>query len=91
MTLKYNSNNLQKLEAIFKLNEYAVRYEKGHFNSGYCVLKDKRIVVINKFFDTETRINSLVDILQNLEIDETLFEDSKLKSFYFSILQKEES
>ncbi|MCO5247568.1 MAG: hypothetical protein M9887_01255 [Chitinophagales bacterium] len=89
--MKYNNSNLQKLESIFKLNEYVIRYEKGHFQSGYCVLRDKKVVVINRFFDIEARMNSLIEILQDLEIDKALFDDVRLKSFYFSLLQKEES
>jgi hypothetical protein len=35
------------------------------------VLHDKRVAVINKYFDTESRINSLIDMMSEIEIDET--------------------
>ena len=61
--VKYTKSNLQKLELLFKEQEYTIRYEKGNFQSGYCVVQARKIAVINKFFDTEARINCLLDIL----------------------------
>lgn len=46
-----------------------MRYEKGTFKSGYCILQDKKVLVINKYFDTESRINSLLDILAQVDLD----------------------
>ena len=68
MSFKYNQATLQLLESIFSENRYVVRYEKGSFNSGYCILEDKRVVVINKFFDVEARINTLIDIMSQVEL-----------------------
>ncbi len=66
---KYTSTTLAKIEDLMKEAAYNVRYEKGNFKAGYCVLKDKRVVVINKFFNTESRINSFLDIIPTLEIN----------------------
>ena len=66
---RYTPAALQKLEQAYREGEYLVRYEKGNFKSGYCVLEDKKVVVINKYFDTESRINSLLDILSQVDID----------------------
>ena len=66
---RYTPAALQKLEQLYREGEYLVRYEKGNFKSGYCVLEDKKVVVINKYFDTESRINSLLDILSQVDID----------------------
>jgi hypothetical protein len=72
---KYTATTLAKIEELLKEAEYNVRYEKGNFKAGYCVLKDKRVVVINKFFNTESRINSFLDIIPTLDIqDGTLSE-----------------
>src|SRR6476660_8450172 len=60
---RYTPTTLQKLEQLFREGDYIVRYEKGNFKAGYCLLLDKKVVVINKYFDTESRINSLLDIL----------------------------
>lgn len=59
--------------------EYTVRYEKGNFNSGYCIVENKKIAVINKFFDVEGRMNCLLDILQNLEIEEEKLSEPSIK------------
>lgn len=63
--------------------EYTVRYEKGNFNSGYCIVENKKIAVINKFFDVEGRMNCLLDILQNLE-----FEAEQLSEVSQKLLKK---
>jgi hypothetical protein len=68
--MKYTKLNLKKLEALFSDLGYELRYEKGHFQSGYCLLENKKVAVINRFFDTEGRMNSLLEILASLPIDE---------------------
>ena len=81
MAFRYNTATLQLIESIFKQNKYVVRYEQGAFQSGYCVLQDKRVVVINKFYDTESRINALVEIFQQLELTNTDFDEKQMKIF----------
>lgn len=76
---KYTSAVLSKLENLFEENNYTVRYEKGNFKSGYCLIKDKRVLVINKYFNTESRINCLIDLLGQLEIDPSELSESSLK------------
>ena len=66
MKIKYNKPTLSKLEQLFKDLDYTVRYEKGQFKSGYCLIHQKKIAVINKFFDTKGRIESLLDILNDI-------------------------
>ncbi|MGN6511057.1 MAG: hypothetical protein ACTHLD_16445 [Chitinophaga sp.] len=70
MNLKSTPNNLAKLEKIFEEAKYILRYEKGTFNSGYCVLEHKKVVVINKFLNIEGRINTLMDILPSINVEE---------------------
>jgi hypothetical protein len=81
MQLKITRSNLEKIENLFKELEYVIRYEKGTFNSGYCIVEDKKIVIINKFFDVEGRINVLLDILSNLLIMEDRLSKSSLLFF----------
>lgn len=45
-----------------------LRYEKGTFKSGFCVLKDTKVAVVNKYFPLEGKINCLVEILKSIEI-----------------------
>lgn len=49
--------------------DYTIRYEKGNFQSGYAIVENQRVAVINKFYDTEGRINCLLDILGNIEVE----------------------
>lgn len=88
MDLKYNHHTLQKIEDVFKSNIYTIRYEKGRFNAGYCLVHEKKVIIINKFFDTEARIHCLLEILEQVTIDTTLFDDQKLEKFYLSVLPK---
>lgn len=66
-----------------------VRYEKGNFNSGYCIVEDRKIVVINKFYDVEGRMNVLIDILLGLEFDPALLSEKSAK-FYQKIRSSQE-
>jgi hypothetical protein len=76
--VKYTQTTLDKLEAIPREAGYVLRYERGTFQSGYCILEQKKVVVLNKFLQTEGRINTLVDLLPQLNINiDLLSEDSK--------------
>jgi len=85
MSFKYNAGTLKKLEGVFEEARYIVRYEKGNFNAGHCLLEDKRIVVINKFFNLENKINCLIDIIQTLDFSQIEFSE-EIKSFYKKIM-----
>lgn len=83
--MKYTTTNLKKLEALFEELSYTVRYEKGNFQSGYCVVQDKKIAVVNKFYDTEGRMNCLLEILQSLEINVDQLSEKSAKIWKESI------
>ena len=87
--VKYTKSNLKKLELLFKEQEYTIRYEKGNFQSGYCVVQARKIAVINKFFDTEARINCLLDILSTIIVMDNVM-SAPSKTLYKSILKNEE-
>jgi hypothetical protein len=78
--MKYNQTTLNKLEAILGESNYSLRYERGTFQSGWCVLELKKIVVLNKFLNVEGRINTLLELIPQLEInyDNLTFEAQKL-------------
>ena len=67
--IKYTRHNLQKLEEIFRDLKITVRYEKGNFQSGYCIVVGKNVVIVNKFFDVEARMNTLLEILEQGHFD----------------------
>ena len=79
MSFKYTPNTLKKLEELFEEARYTIRFEKGNFNSGYCILEEKRIVVVNKFFNVEGRINALLEILQTITVKEEELSGEMLK------------
>ncbi len=65
--MNYTKNTLQKIEELFEELGYLVRYEKGSFQSGYAIVETKKIAVVNKFFETEARINALLEIFDQIE------------------------
>ena len=67
--MKLTQTTLDKLEDILGEAEFVVRYERGNFQSGWCLLEAKRIVVLNKFLNLEARINTLLELIPQLEID----------------------
>jgi hypothetical protein len=67
--MKHTQSSLDKLEDILNQSDYVVRYERGTFQSGWCLLEQKRIVVLNKFLDVEGRINTLTELIPQLAID----------------------
>lgn len=81
MNFKVTPNNLTRLEKIFGEAKYELRFEKGTFNSGYCVLEHKKVVVVNKFLNLEGRINTLLDILGSMELDESVLTPESLKLY----------
>ena len=69
MAVKYTKTYLDKIENLFAASEYMLRYEKGNFKSGYCILKEIKVVVVNKYFPIEGKINALIDILKELRLN----------------------
>jgi len=88
--MKYTQATLDKLEKIVGEAGYVIRYERGTFQSGYCILEQKKVVVLNKFLQTEGRINTLIDLIPQLDISpDALSEESK--KLYLAINAKLES
>jgi hypothetical protein len=91
--LKYNNHTLGKVEDLFKASNYVIRYERGSFNSGYCILEQKKVIVINKFYDAESRINCLMEIMGDVLILEDNLDEKQLefyrKLLLMSVIQKQ--
>lgn len=77
--VKYSKHFLKKLETLFEELGYAVRYEKGNFQSGYCLVQDRKIAVINKFFETEARVSVLLEILDEISPDISTLDEKSAK------------
>jgi hypothetical protein len=89
MTVKYNKNFLEKLENLFASSDFILRYEKGNFKSGYCVLKENKIVIVNKYYTLEGKINALIDIIKELGFSPKDFSDKKLQDLISELQQTE--
>lgn len=88
--MKYTQSTLDKLEAIPEQAGYILRYERGNFQSGYCILEQKKVVVLNKFLQTEGRINTLIDLIPQLAINIDLLTDEAQK-LYLEVMAKLEA
>jgi hypothetical protein len=85
--MKYNQSALDKIERILDETGYVVRYERGNFQSGYCILEERKVVVLNKFLQMEGRINTLIDIIPQLSITPGLL-TPEAKKTYEEVLAK---
>jgi len=88
--MKYTQATADKIEKILDEAEYIVRYERGNFQSGYCILEERRVVVLNKFLQMEGRINTLIDIIPQLNINPELF-SPETKKMYDEVMAKYEA
>lgn len=79
--IKYTNQFLSKLEDLIAESDYTLRYEKGNFKSGFCVLKDQKIIIVNKFYPTEGKINALYEILRTVTLDTSRFTEKSQKLY----------
>lgn len=77
--LTFTQHNLHKLEDLLKANNYIIRYEKGNFKSATCTLLQNKILVVNKFSDLEVKINSLMQIIAELDFSNAFLDDKQKK------------
>lgn len=84
--IKATQHNLEKMEELFRELEYTVRFEKGNFRSGACLLQDNKVIVINKFATLDQKLSALFELLAQTEADESLLSD-KMKVFYRTLKQ----
>ena len=89
--MKYTQTTLEKLEKILEEAGYVVRYERGTFQSGYCILEEKKVVVLNKFLQLEGRLNTLLDIIPQLNINTELLSPDSHKIYQEVMVKKAES
>ena len=79
--IKYTNQFLLKIEDMIAESDYTLRYEKGNFKSGYCLLKEQKIMIVNKFYTTEGKINALLDILKVVQLDPARFSEKNVKLY----------
>jgi hypothetical protein len=82
----FKSSTLKKAENLLKESGYTLRYEKGNFAPGFCILEDKKVIVINKYYSVEAKVSALLEIMSTLKINsENLSPESR--AFYEKIAQ----
>lgn len=86
--MKYNQTTADKLEKVLEEAGYVLRYERGTFQSGYCILEQKKVVVLNKYLQLEGRINTLIDLIPQLQLSADLLSPEARKT-YEEVLAKQ--
>ncbi|MEO3404685.1 hypothetical protein AAFN85_12335 [Mucilaginibacter sp. CAU 1740] len=76
--LSATNHTLEKLEMLLKTAGYKVRYEKGNFKTGACLLQSSKMIVVNRFSNLESKILALVELLRDLEVDYKLLDDKQI-------------
>ncbi len=79
--MKYTTAFLTKLEDMIAESDYTLRYEKGNFKSGHCLLREQKIIVINKFYTTEGKINAILEILKTVELNTERFSEKSRRLY----------
>ncbi|MEO1414459.1 MAG: hypothetical protein AAFW00_04235 [Bacteroidota bacterium] len=87
--MKMTKNTQEKLQDILKRQAYTIRYEKGNFAGGYCLVQDQKIIIINKFHPLESKIATLADIIRLVEVDPETLTPDQVK--WVNRLKKEEA
>lgn len=82
--LRPTAGNLKKLEQLLESLGYKIIYEKGTFQSGYCLVNERKMIVMNKFYKTDVRVSSLLKILAELELTTEQVQEEQ-QAFYESL------
>ena len=81
LTVKYTAAFQHRLEDIFAESDYVLRYEKGNFKAGFCVLKETKVAIVNKYYPLEGKINCLIDILREIPLQTEGLSDKNRKLY----------
>lgn len=76
--LTFTTHTLEKMELLLKSAGYKVRYEKGNFKTGACLLLNSKMIVVNRFSNLESKILALAELLKELEVDHNLLDDKQI-------------
>ena len=61
---------VQNLKSLASQLGATVRFEKGDFKGGYCILHDSKVIVINKMTNLQRKAMILSAALKELGVDE---------------------
>ena len=85
--VSYSRHNLKKTEELLSDLGYKVRYEKGQFKSGYCIVDSASVIIVNKFLDVTSRMQKLLEILEGMELSVDDL-NARQKKIYRQIFKK---
>lgn len=77
---------LTELEELTLKLGFKVRYEKGNFQGGYCILRESKLLVVNSRNEHERRITIISKCLKEIGID-----DIYIKPGLREVIEKESS
>lgn len=60
---------LQELKSVADQLGASVRFEKGDFKGGYCIVHDKKVIVINKMTNLQRKVMILSSALKELGVE----------------------
>ena len=60
---------IEELKALAAQLGATIRFEKGDFKGGYCLLKDSKVIVINKLANTQRKVIILSEALKDLGVE----------------------
>ena len=73
-------DTLQDLKALAAQLGAKVRFEKGDFKGGYCILKESKVIVINKMTNLQRKVMILSAALKELGVDK-IYLTPKIREF----------
>ena len=79
--IKYTNHFLARLEDLISETDYILRYEKGNFKSGYCILNETKIIIVNKYYSMDGKINCLLDIIKTIDFSKTSLSEKNRKLY----------
>lgn len=63
-------NILQELKDLANQMGARVRFERGDFKGGYCIIKEDKIIVINKLSNLQRKVLTLTSALKELGVED---------------------
>ncbi|MEJ2195298.1 MAG: hypothetical protein P8X73_10645 [Ignavibacteriaceae bacterium] len=60
---------LQDLKSLAAELGATVRFEKGNFKGGYCILHDSKVIIVNKMTNLQRKVMILSAALKELGVD----------------------
>jgi len=71
---------IEEMEEIVRQLGITLRYEKGDFDGGYCILKDQKVLVVNKRLHDARKTSMLALALNEIGI-ESVFVKPALREY----------